>query len=843
MTQSARTAAEFTFVCPLANGFHARPASHLAGVANDFLSDSILINLRNGTEANLKSVLSIIAADIRWNDECSVRIQGADEQSACAALHRFIGKDLSACDEPLTDFPNTKTTRELPRSLRSAGVKASFGLPVSRGIAQGRAVVIGATKFQTEPAEAEGLDPGFESEQVQRSIAAVCSRIRNKLLGRVTDTEAGILQAHLAILGDVSFMDKLLQRVNQGCSAARAVMEVGEFFSDLLRRSENPYTRERALDIQDICLELLEDVRGPGSESQVELKEPSTIIAENLTPQQLLALDRRWIGALVLESAGTTSHTVILARSLGIPTLVGAKNIGELAPGQDVLVDANRGFLVGDPTEAVHKFYERESKTLQRRRTALACYAVRPAVTRDGRVLEVAANVSSAEELSAVFQAGADSIGLFRTEMLFLGRKDVPSEEEQFEVYAQAARAAEGKPVILRTIDIGGDKPLPYLNMPVEGNPFLGYRGVRVYAEHQELLEAQLRAMIRASAFGRIQLMIPMVSAVEEVLWIKAKVAQVQEDLRSRQIAFDPAMPLGMMIEVPSVAFILEQLCRELDFFSVGTNDLSQYFLAVDRDNSRVAGLLNVRHPGFLNFLQHIVTGVHKHGKWVGMCGDMAADLRHLPLLVALGLDEISVPAVEIPIVKERIARLAVPDCRKLLSQAIACRRASDVEYCLDRESAGAGRGLLDRELVLLDGEIDSKEEAIREIVDAFYVQGRTDDPDRLEEAVWTRESAYSTGLGHGFAIPHCKTDAVNAGSIGILKLRRPVDWGSVDGKPVQFVILLAACESDSNGAHLRLFSKLARNLMNEKFRGQLLQAQDREAVLSRVNEGFEKPG
>src|SRR5262249_42056893 len=273
-------------------------------------------------------------------------------------------------------------------------------------------------------------------------------------------------------------------------------------------------------------------------------------------------------------------------------------------------------------------------------------------------------------------------------------------------------------------------------------------------------------------------------------------------------------MPVGMMIEVPSAAFVLDQLCRELDFFSIGTNDLSQYFVAVDRENSRVAGLSSVKHPGFLSFLQQIVTSVHKHGKWVGMCGDMAADLRNLPLLVALGIDEISVPAAEIPIIKERIARLVVADCQKLLSQAIACQRASDVESCLDRESSEASRTLLDRELVLLDGNVDSKEEAIREIVDAFYVEGRTDEPDCLEEAIWARESVYSTGLGHGFAVPHCKTDVVNASSIGILKLPRPIDWGAVDGKPVAFVILLAVRESDSNGAHLRVFSKLARNLM-----------------------------
>jgi multiphosphoryl transfer protein len=843
MTQSARMAPEFTFVCPLPNGFHARPASHLASVANDFLSESELTNLRNGSVANIKSVLSIIAADIRWNDECCVHVRGSDEQAASSALRRFVGKDLHAIDEPLAKVLTDPTTRGLPRSLRSAGVKAYFGLPVSRGIARGRTVVLGTIEIQSEPLGRNGLDPTRESERVKQSVAAAFSRIRSKLLAHVSGTEAGILQAHLAILGDISFMNKVLERVEQGHSAARAVMDAGEFFSDLLRKSENPYTRERALDIQDICLELLEDVQGPRSKTLVELKEPSTIIAENLTPQQLLAFDRKWISALVLESAGTTSHTVILARSLGIPTLVGAKNIGELEPGHDVLVDANRGFLVAESTDVVRKFYERESKTLQRRRAALASYAMRPAVTCDRKVLEVAANVSSAEELTTVFQHGADGIGLFRTEMLFLGRETAPSEEEQFEVYVQAVRAANGKPVILRTIDIGGDKPLPYLNLPQERNPFLGCRGVRVYAEHQELLEAQLRAILRASAFGSIQLMVPMVSAVDEILWIKARIAQVQADLSSRRISFDRSMRIGMMIEVPSVAFVLDQLCRELDFFSIGTNDLIQYFLAVDRDNSRVAGLSNVKHPGFLSFLQQIVAGVHQHGKWIGMCGDMAADLRNLPLLVGLGLDEISVPAAEIPIVKERIARLVVSDCQKLLSQATACQRASAVESFLDRESNEAGRSLLDRELVLLGGEIDSKEEAIREIVDAFYVQGRTDEPDRLEEAIWTRESVYSTGLGHGFAVPHCKTDVVNASSIGILRLPRPIDWGAVDGAPVEFVILLAAREPDNNGAHLRVFSKLARSLMNEEFREQLLQARDREAVLSQLNQEFEGTG
>src|SRR5262249_22277829 len=369
-------------------------------------------------------------------------------------------------------------------------------------------------------------------------------------------------------------------------------------------------------------------------------------------------LERKWIRGLVLESAGTTSHTVILARSLGIPTLAGVKGAHLVASGQEVLVDANRGFLITDYTPNVRKFYERESRTLERRKAVLARHGQYPGRTGDGHAFGVAANVSTAEESTRAFEAGADGIGVFRTEMLFLGREQAPSEDEQFEVYAQAARAAQNKPVVIRTIDIGGDKPLPFLKLPDEDNPFLGYRGVRVYKEDRHLVRTQISAALRASTFVRIHLMAPMISTLEEVLWFKNEVAEVQRDLDARKIPFDRSMLLGMMIEVPSAAFILDQLCAELDFFSIGTNDLSQYFFAADRGNTKVAQLANVRHPGFLRFLQQIVFGVHRHKKSVSVCGDMAADPRNLPLLVGLGLDEISVPVPEVLSIKERIARL-----------------------------------------------------------------------------------------------------------------------------------------------------------------------------------------
>jgi fructose-specific PTS system IIA-like component len=461
-----------------------------------------------------------------------------------------------------------------------------------------------------------------------------------------------------------------------------------------------------------------------------------------------------------------------------------------------------------------------------------------PAITADGRMIEVAANLSSAEELAPAFANGADGIGLFRTEMLFAGREQPPSEDEQFEVYAQAARAARGRAVMLRTFDIGADKPVSYFKLPAEGNPFLGYRGVRIYEEHRELLCAQLRAILRASAFGRVHMMVPMVAALEEVLWVKARLAEVRQDLRDRQIAFDPAMPVGIMIEIPSVAFILDQLCEEVDFFSIGTNDLVQYFLAVDRGNPKVGRLTNVRHPAFLRFLKQIVDEVRKGGKYIGMCGEMAGDISNLPLLLALGLDEISVASFEIPILKERVSRLTVSASQNLLASALKCKGVAEVESLLAGAALnGPDCPLLDQDLVVLGSKSESKEEAIREIINAFYIRARTNDPDRLEEAVWSREDVYSTGLGHGFAIPHCKTDAVVTGSIGVLKLSKPVEWGALDGQPVHTVILLAAPESGANGKHMQIFSQLARKLMSEEFRSQFMQANDPNAVLGYLME------
>ncbi len=467
----------------------------------------------------------------------------------------------------------------------------------------------------------------------------------------------------------------------------------------------------------------------------------------------------------------------------------------------EVIVDANRGLVFPQITDAVRRFYARERDAQERRRAALTQFAFAPAISAGGERIEIGANVSSlSEAIAASWKTARTASVFFRTEMLFASRDTPPTEDEQFAIYAEVVRAAKsGRPVILRTADVGGDKPLPYLNLPAERNPFLGYRGIRIYPEYREWIGAQIRAALRASAIGPVWLMAPMIASVEEALWLG------KNEVRSAQP--DAEMPLGgAMIEVPSAAFLpWTGFCAELDFFSIGTNDLSQYFFAADRENPKVSGIADVRAPAFLALLERIVSGVRAHGKWIGLCGEMASDAQNLPLLLALGLNEISVSGNLIPELKGMIAR--------------------------GRNS----EPLLSTSLVRLLSDSRDKDEAMRELANVLYAAGRVEDPGGIEEALWARESVYDTGLGYGFAIPHCKTDAVGANSIGVLRLDQPVDWGSADGTPVRMVILLAIRESGENGAHMKVFSKLARKLMDEEFRGRLMEIDDPGEMVSRL--------
>jgi phosphoenolpyruvate-protein phosphotransferase len=836
MTQMSNGSLQFVFSCPLASGIHARPASYLAEVANQFAAESTLTNLRNGLTANAKSVLGIISSDIRNGDRCSLHVSGSDEHAAHAALRRFVDETLPRCDVPLASVADSNAASKLPRALQAANATCLFGKPISRGLAQGKVLILRRMTLPREIKSDAVHNPQHELERIKDAVSAVRHRIGEKLKYSLTPTGTAVLQADLAMAGDVFLVLKLNEQILRGKSAAQAVVEAGEFFIDLLGHSENEYIRQRSADVEEICLQLLEEVNGTRpAASTVALREPSVLVAETLGPQQLLELDRRWLKALVIEHSAATSHAAILARSLGIPTIAGVRNARlALTPGGEVVVDANRGFVIPNISAAVKRFYERERETLRRRKESWAGHAEKSATTADGNRVEVAANVSSGEEMSLGFANGADGIGLFRTEMIYLGREDAPSEEEQFAIYSEAARLAGNKPVIIRTFDIGGDKKVPYLNLPHEENPFLGFRGARIYAEHRDLLHAQLRAILRASAVGNLQIMAPMISSVEEIVQFKAEIALARHSLLSKGIDFRSDVKIGMMIEVPSVAFILEQLSIEVDFFSIGTNDLAQYFFAADRGNPKIASLFSVRHPSFLRLLEQIVEQIHHAGKWVGVCGEMAADVRSLPFLLGLGVDEISVPAAEVHDLKRAVASLRASDCIHLLDEALACRDGNEVEDLLAAETFRAPvRSLLSDELIVLGSTSQNKEEVIQEMIDALYISGRADDRQQLEEALWAREAMGSTSLGYGFAIPHCKTDAVTANSICVLRLKQPILWDAGDKEPVHMVVLLAVRESDAASTHMQVFSSLARKLVNDDFRQHLLKVAAAHEVTS----------
>jgi phosphoenolpyruvate-protein phosphotransferase len=843
MSREVAPAVKFEFECKLPNGIHARPASRLADVVNLFASDCLLTNQRNGVSADVKSVLATIAADVRPGDACLLRVEGPDQAAAVDALRHFIAEELPGCDEPLAEGVANSSAPKLPRALESAGVRYIFGLSVSGGIGQGIAVVLSSTALIADFAQAAASNRNSEQERAERGFAGVRARVEGLLACHPAGAEAAILKAHLAILSDVALRREVALRIDSGHSAAQAVVEAGEHFIGLLQRADSGYIRERAVDLRELCKELLVEIHG--SESQpaaVELQASSIVVAETLAPHQLLALDRQWLQGIVIENAGATSHAVILARSMGIPAVVGVVDATRLMkPGERAIVDGNRGLVFPHCPAAVLRFYQRERETQDQRRAALAEYARAQAISADGMRIEIGANISSIAEAAAAFENGADGIGLFRTELLFVHRSTPPTEDEQFAVYAGVVRAAAGRPVILRTLDIGGDKPLPYSNLPSERNPFLGYRGIRIYPEFREWIATQLRAALRASALGPVWLMAPMVSSVAEALWFKNEVATVQGELSAQGVGFDAGVPLGAMIEVPAAAFLLAPLCRDLDFFSIGTNDLSQYFFAADRENAKLAGIANVREPAFLALLQQIVSEVRGRHKWIGLCGEMAGEPRHLPLLIGLGLDEISVSANAIPGLKRSAVRYSAVACRELLGRAIASGSAAEVDRLLNLSVPAQGaEPLLSASLMKLHSDSRNKEEAIGEMVNALYAAGRIDDRARMEQAVWARESVYATGLVQGFAIPHCRTDVVSANSIGILKLDHAIEWGSPAGSAVRMVILLAIRESGQNGFHMKVFSKLARKLMDEDFRRRLLEVDDPGEMISLLGREFD---
>jgi fructose-specific PTS system IIA-like component len=826
-------ASELRFNCGLENGLHARPASAIAEALRPFKARVQIVKESSGRSADARSVLSLVALDVAAGDGCLVKAEGEEAAEAIGALEALLERGLGEAVAEVALQAAQGAEARVPAGLRRLGVRWIAGRTISPGFAHGPVVVvrIGATKGDERPAG----PPEQERAAIQRAMQEVRAALQARLDAGATALERDLLRAHLSMVDDPALQANIDEAIRSGASAVHAVRSAGEFFARSLKGSASAYVRERAIDVHDVCGQVLERLGSDGGARALALHKPSVIVADLLTPRQLMTADRGLIRALVLGHVGATSHTAILARARGIPALNEVADVETaFAEGSEVVVDADGGFVLPEVSQESRRYYAIQQRSQERRRARLARFAQVPARTRDEARLEIAANVSSADEIAVAVESGAEGVGLFRTEILFLDRSAPPNEQEQFAEYCRAIEAAAGRTSIIRTLDIGGDKPVPYLRLPREDNPFLGCRGIRLYERFPEIVRTQLRAIVRASVKGPIKVMAPMVTNTVEAAWFRDRVRQVQAELRGEGAAFDPAMPVGTMIEVPAAALAIDRMAEFADFFSIGTNDLCQYFMAVDRGSPRVAALGDPLTPAFLRLLRMIVESARRAGRWVGVCGEMAGEMRNLPLMAGLGVDEISVAPTAVLELKSTLASIDSVACRDLLSAACAALSADEVRKML----AGAGgivgaTEIVDGELVAIDSSATSKMEAIKELVGLMAAAGRSDDAHALEEAVWAREETYSTSLGFGFAVPHCKTDAVRAPTIAVARVRQPIPWGSTDEELVRVVIMLAVPLAHAARTHMQLFARLARRLMHEEFRHQLETADSPGAIVT----------
>ncbi|HCU0186928.1 TPA: phosphoenolpyruvate--protein phosphotransferase [Citrobacter koseri] len=818
------------FLCPLPNGLHARPAWELKEQCSQWQSEVTFINHRQNARADAKSSLALIGTGTLFNDSCSLNISGSDEEQARRSLetylqHRFIDSDsVQPTSAELAAHP-------LPRSLVRLNPDLLYGAVLANGVGAGA-----LTLWQNDNLEAYRAIPASaeDSTQLEHSLATLAEQLNQQLRERDGESKT-ILSAHLSLIQDDEFagnIRRLMDEQHKGLGAA--IIANMEQVCDKLSSSASDYLRERVSDIRDISEQLLHITwpeRRP--RNTLILEQPTILVAEDLTPSQFLSLDLQHLSGMILEKTGRTSHTLILARASAIPVLSGLP-LDALSryAGQPAVLDAQCGVLAINPNAAVCGYYAIAQQLADKRQQQQAREASLPAFSRDNQRLDIAANIGTALEAPGAFANGAEGIGLFRTEMLFMDRDSAPDEQEQFEAYQQVLLAAGEKPVIFRTMDIGGDKNIRYLNIPQEENPFLGYRAVRIYPEFAGLFRTQLRAILRAATFGHAQLMIPMVHSLDQILWVKSELQKAIVELKRDGLRHAATIPLGIMVEVPSVCYIIDHFCDEVDFFSIGSNDMTQYLYAVDRNNPRVSPLYNPITPSFLRMLQQIVRTAHQHGKWVGICGELGGESRYLPLLLGLELDELSMSSPRIPGVKSQLRQMDSQACRALAAQACECRSAEEIETLLNQFAPQKDvRPLLALENIFVGESLSNKEQVIQFLCGNLGVNGRTEHPFELEEDVWQREEIVTTAVGFGVAIPHTKSQWIRHSSISIARLARPVDWQSEMGE-VELVIMLTL-GADEGINHVKVFSQLARKLVNKNFRQSLFAAQDAESLLA----------
>ncbi|MGD1991752.1 MAG: phosphoenolpyruvate--protein phosphotransferase [Anaerolineae bacterium] len=553
-------------------------------------------------------------------------------------------------------------------------MKVLRGIPASRGVAIGP--VLRFQKVQLKFKRQRVEDPQAEWERFQSALRTAeqqLERVCAVAMEECGPDELAIFQAHMMMLEDPELMETIRRSIlEEHVNAEAALSDAATVYVDLLEAVDDEYFRARAADVRDVTERVLRALLDVPESGLANLIVPSVILARDLTPSDTILMDKSLILGFCTAQGGATSHTAILARSLGLPAVVGmGPQVLEVRPGAQVLLDGGEGTLLVDPDPELISRYQVRQELYRRVVEEAREKAHEPAVTRDGHRVEVVANIGNVQDAELAHEAGAEGVGLLRTEFLFLERSDLPSEEEQYQAYRAILDVFGDRPVILRTLDIGGDKELPYLDLPTEANPFLGLRAIRLCLSHPKLFRIQLRSALRAGVDRNLKVMFPMVATIEEVRRAREIFEECQAELRASGEPYAQHVETGIMIEVPSAALMADQLAAEVDFFSIGTNDLSQYVLAADRTNAQVAPLASGFHPAVLRLVSNVIQAAHAHGKWVGLCGELAGEPLAIPILLGLGLDEFSMNAPAVPIAKQLLRSLSLEEAQDLAPQAL----------------------------------------------------------------------------------------------------------------------------------------------------------------------------
>ena len=562
------------------------------------------------------------------------------------------------------------------------------GLKLSEGIGFG-------SIFISTRAEIEVSETTIDKAQVDKEISAYkesiqhahiqLRQLRENVGSHLDEDSAAIFDAHIMMLDDPGFNEQIINNINNLYNAQKAIQEAGKSYITKFESLDSEYMKARALDVKDICMRLIANIQGVALTDLTEVDQPVVVVADELTPSASAQLDSKYVKGIITANGGTTSHSAIIARSLNIPAVSGISNIiSKVRHGDNVIIDGYSGDVILEPTEVEMAAYSEKQKAQEEREEKLKDYIGKESKTLDGINIRLFANIKGPEDINDVADNDAEGVGLYRTEFLYMNRMNLPSEEEQFEAYKTVLSETADKPVIIRTLDIGGDKELSYLNLPKERNPFLGERSIRFLLKNEEIFRTQLRALVRASEHGNLKVMFPMVTTIDEFNRAKALLIEEKQQFEAENDLELSDIAVGIMVETPSAAMISDQLAKHVDFFSIGTNDLIQYTMAADRLNDQVSDLYQPYHPSVLGLIKKVIDSGRSNNKWVGVCGEMACDFKSIALLIGFGIDELSVSPKSLLSIREYVSGIKKTDMEHLSEEVLSCDSAEDVLYLID---------------------------------------------------------------------------------------------------------------------------------------------------------------